>query len=126
MGVFVGGNDSTLSLSDVDIAVCTNEKANSMVNRLLEENSLDTICMIIVDELHMVGDVGRGSVLEILLSKILLSKECIRILGMSATLSNMQDLKQWLSAEYFETNLRPIQLKLLVRINCFIKFVALK
>ena len=39
--------------------MCTIEKANNIVNRMLEENSLDHIGALIVDELHMVADDDR-------------------------------------------------------------------
>lgn len=35
--------------------MCVIEKANNLVNTLLEEDSLDGISCLIVDELHMVG-----------------------------------------------------------------------
>ena len=34
--------------------MCTIEKANSLVNRMMEEDSLSTLGALIVDELHMV------------------------------------------------------------------------
>ncbi len=39
--------------------VCTIEKANQIVNRMLEEQSLDQLGALVVDELHMVGDEDR-------------------------------------------------------------------
>jgi hypothetical protein len=39
--------------------VCTIEKANALVNRMLEEDSLTEISALVVDELHMVGDDER-------------------------------------------------------------------
>ena len=38
----------------VGAVVCTYEKANGLVNRLLEEESLGDLSCIVVDELHMV------------------------------------------------------------------------
>lgn len=39
---------------DTSVAVCTIEKANSLVNRLLEEGRLSELGIIVIDELHMV------------------------------------------------------------------------
>jgi replicative superfamily II helicase len=50
------GNQGASSIDTVDIAVCTIEKANSLVNRLIEEGRLDDIGIVVVDELHMIGD----------------------------------------------------------------------
>ena len=51
--------------------VCTIEKANMLVTRMIEENALqERLCTVVVDEVHMVGDPGRGYVLELMLSKL--------------------------------------------------------
>lgn len=50
--------------------VCTIEKANLIVNELLESQSLASLCCIVVDELHMCGDPERGYLLELLLTKL--------------------------------------------------------
>lgn len=39
---------------DTSVAVCTIEKANSLINRLLEEGRLSELGIIVIDELHMV------------------------------------------------------------------------
>lgn len=49
------GNQGGGSLpKDTAIAVCTIEKANSLINRLLEEGRLSELGIIVIDELHMV------------------------------------------------------------------------
>jgi replicative superfamily II helicase len=42
---------------DTSVAVCTIEKANSLINRLLEEGRLSEMGIIVIDELHMVSSV---------------------------------------------------------------------
>lgn len=39
--------------------VCTIEKANMIVNKMLEEDSLSQLGALVIDELHMVGDDDR-------------------------------------------------------------------
>ncbi|CBZ27293.1 DNA polymerase theta (helicase domain only),putative [Leishmania mexicana MHOM/GT/2001/U1103] len=51
--------------------VCTIEKANALLNHMLEEGRTDEIGAVVVDELHMVGESGRGATLELFLSKVL-------------------------------------------------------
>lgn len=38
---------------------------------LLETNRLDEVGMLVVDEIHLIGDPTRGPVLEMMLSKLM-------------------------------------------------------
>ena len=71
VGGFMGSHHPKGGFKAVDIAVCTIEKANSLVNRLLEDSAMfDKLGIIVVDELHLLGDPQRGYLLELLLTKI--------------------------------------------------------
>lgn len=112
---FMGSYNPPGGFTSVQIAICTIEKANSLINRLLEEGSLSDIGAILVDEIHLLGDPSRGYLLELLLTKLMyISKKeesiQIQIVGMSAVLPNLDILAEWLEAELYKTNFRPVPL----------------
>ncbi len=75
------------------IGFCTIEKANGLINRLIEENRLDELGIVVVDELHMIGDESRGYLIELMITKLRFAlKSSIQLVGMSATLPNLVDL----------------------------------
>lgn len=51
---FYGSQGGSSLTKDTAVAVCTIEKANSLVNKLLEEGRLSEIAILVIDELHMV------------------------------------------------------------------------
>ena len=115
---FMGSQSPAGGLKTTDIGVATIEKANSLVNRLLEEGKLDSLACVVVDELHMLGDQSRGYLLELLLTKILYTAgDNVQIIGMSATLPNLSDLSNWLKASLYTTTFRPVPLTELIKID---------
>ncbi|XP_052209368.1 helicase and polymerase-containing protein TEBICHI isoform X2 [Diospyros lotus] len=125
---------------DTSVAVCTIEKANSLINRLLEEGRLSEIGIIVIDELHMVGDQSRGYLLELLLTKLRYAAgegnvessngessgtssgktdptNGLQIVGMSATLPNVASVADWLQAALYQTDFRPVPLEEYVKVG---------
>ncbi|KAM6940638.1 DNA polymerase theta [Xenentodon cancila] len=125
---YMGSTSAAGGFTALDVAVCTIEKANSLINRLIEEDNMGLLGMVVVDELHMVGDSGRGYLLELLLTKICYIaqkqnttgslSEGVQIIGMSATLPNLSLLAGWLGAELYQTDYRPVPLQEHLKVGC--------
>ncbi|XP_069800792.1 DNA polymerase theta [Dendropsophus ebraccatus] len=131
VGGYMGSSAPAGGFTSLDVAVCTIEKANGLVNRLIEEDRINVLGMMVVDELHMLGDSHRGYLLELLLTKIQYVTQKIadgrkdpvggctdvQIVGMSATLPNLSLLASWLQAELYHTDYRPVPLQEQIKIS---------
>jgi DNA polymerase theta len=53
------------------VVVANIERANTLVTRLMEADAtLPQLGLVVVDELHLLGDSQRGLLLELLLNKL--------------------------------------------------------
>nr|CRZ22819.1 BMA-HELQ-1 [Brugia malayi] len=98
------------------VYVATIEKANLLINSLIEVDRIDEIGVLVVDELHMIGENIRGAIIEQGLIKFM-QKGTGQIVGMSATLSNVEQLAKFLNAAVFSTKFRPVKLIEKVKID---------
>ncbi|OHT01325.1 DEAD/DEAH box helicase family protein [Tritrichomonas foetus] len=105
----VGGPD----FSRGNIAVCTYEKAHSIINAALLGKYADKIKLVIIDEIHMIGEDFRGPVIEALIVKLLLMNHSPRIIGLTATINQYDAslLADWINGFSFISEVRPSQVK---------------
>ncbi|KAH6650177.1 P-loop containing nucleoside triphosphate hydrolase protein [Chaetomium tenue] len=108
---FFGGSKIRATWADFDIAVCTMEKANSLVNTAIEDCSISALRAVVLDECHMIDDGYRGYLLELMGTKLLCLGQPVQIIGMSATLTNIELLKNWLQGHSYETHYRPVPIE---------------
>ncbi|XP_051054074.1 helicase POLQ-like isoform X2 [Phodopus roborovskii] len=97
--------------------IATIEKGHNLVNALIETGRISALGLVVVDELHMIGEGNRGAVLEMTLAKVLYTSKTTQIIGMSATLNNVEDLQEFLKAEYYTSQFRPVELKEYLKVN---------
>jgi replicative superfamily II helicase/DNA polymerase I-like protein with 3'-5' exonuclease and polymerase domains len=90
------------------IAVCTIEKANILLQKMIEASRVQELCCVIVDEIHLIAESKRGTTLESILSKLKFLAPTIQIIAMSATIPNIGQLAEWLGAYLFVTDFRPV------------------
>ncbi|XP_050430303.1 helicase POLQ-like isoform X2 [Adelges cooleyi] len=100
--------------------VCTLERGAGLVDCMLADNGRlggREIGMIVVDELHLLGEQKRGALLEATLTKVLYSKYNTQIIGMSATIGNMPEIGDFLNAHIYTRDFRPVQLTETIKLN---------
>ena len=79
-----------------------------MINQAIEEATIEDLAVLVLDELHMIDDPHRGYLLEPLVSKVRSLEQDVQIIGMSATLSNVEELAKWLDAAWYESDYQAV------------------
>ncbi len=101
-------NSSPKRLGEADVLILTNEKMDSLIRR--DISWISNVGLFIVDEIHLIGDQDRGPTLEMLLAIIRKISPRAQILALSATVSNSEEIADWLRCDLVDNNWRPTQL----------------
>ncbi len=93
-----------------DVVIATSEKMDSILRHDLEYAY--NLGVVIVDEVHLMGEPSRGPTLEMVISKIRDVNDEAQIIALSATIKNSREIAEWLNAEHIYSEFRPVPLKL--------------
>ncbi|XP_016975255.2 helicase POLQ-like [Drosophila rhopaloa] len=87
------------------------EKGAVLMDSLIDAQRPHEIGLVVVDELHLIGERGRGATLEAFLTKVMFLNAGIQIVGMSATIGNLSEISSFLNADVYTRGFRPVELK---------------
>jgi helicase len=86
-------------LEKADLIIMTSEMLSSRIRNIDSEKStfLQAIKVLITDEFHLVQDASRGSHLEVGLMKFTEINPNARLIMLSATMPNVEEIAEWVS-----------------------------
>ncbi len=73
-------------------------------------NTLRDVDTLIIDEFHMIGEFTRGPTLEAAITRAKIINPSMRIIALSATLKNIEEIEGWLEGTCIEHDYRPVPL----------------
>ncbi len=126
LGVKVGISTGDFDIVDpglarYDVIIATSEKVDSLLRHRAKWLA-DVISVVVLDEVHLIDDPGRGPTLEVLTARLQQVKPNLQVLALSATVKNADEIAKWLKAELVRSEWRPVPLKKGVYYNKRITF----
>jgi helicase len=114
LGVAVGISTGDLDKKDErlgrnQIIIATSEKADSLMRN--GASWVRDLSVLVVDEIHLLNDPGRGPTLEMTITKLRRCNPALQVIGLSATVANAGEIASWLEADMVSSDWRPIQLR---------------
>ena len=94
---------------DCDLCICTNEKLDSLLRRR-NQSWIGSIKTVVIDEIHLLNELSRGPVIEIVITILKKKLKRLQLIGLSATIGNPGELAHWLEAELILDEWRPVKL----------------
>ncbi|KAF9474450.1 Sec63-domain-containing protein [Pholiota conissans] len=121
VGELTGDSQMTKQeIAEAQILVVTPEKWDVITRKQTDTSYTNLVRLIIIDEIHLLHD-ERGPVLESIVSRTIRrmeqTSEYVRLVGLSATLPNYQDVATFLRVDekkglfYFDASYRPCGLQ---------------
>lgn len=116
LGVYTGeiGVDEAQDIpapGQAKVMIATPEKFDGFLRSW--QSNLDWLArvdLLVVDEAHLLADPHRGATLEGIIARFRIINPFLRVLALSATLGNPEELAQWLDAGLYKSDDRPVPL----------------
>lgn len=97
---------------DAQLIVMTAEKLDSYLRSWWRQSDwLAEVSLVIVDEIHTVGDGGRGAALDGTLTRLRQINPYARLLCLTATMGNVPEVAEWLGVRWVRSRIRWVPLK---------------
>lgn len=96
------------NLEKSNVLILTNEKMDSIIRHGVEW--VEEIGLVISDEVHLIGDESRGPTLEMILTQLKLLDTKPQLVGLSATITNSDEIADWLNCKLVKNDWRPVPL----------------
>ncbi|WP_137875462.1 DEAD/DEAH box helicase [Rhodococcus sp. Q] len=100
-------NISSDAVRRAQLWVATTEKFEALYRRSSLRDFIAKVGCVIIDEVHLVGDPERGATLESLIARLRAVEGRTRIVALSATVSNADELASWFNAQLIRSAWRP-------------------
>jgi len=111
IGLSTGDYDAAdPKLAQFDILIATSEKVDSLLRHRAKWLG-SAISVVVIDEVHLINDPGRGPTLEILTARLRQLNPKMQVLALSATIKNSNEIADWLDAELVTSEWRPVPLR---------------
>lgn len=94
--------------SNSDLSVMVFESFDALTR--FSWNVLREVDTLIIDEFHMIGEYSRGPTLESAITRAKIINPSLRIIALSATLKNIDEIEQWLDGKTVKHDYRPVPL----------------
>ena len=108
VAISIGDYDSSGGwLGKYDVIICTNEKMDSLIRH--QVSWISKASLIIIDEIHLLNDYGRGPIIEFALTQLRMLTNS-QLIALSATISNADEIAEWLEAKLVKNDYRPVKL----------------
>lgn len=110
IGISTGDYESSSRyLERYDVILLTLEKLDSLTR--IKPSWLRKCSVVVVDEVHVLGDKKRGPRLEGAMARFMSFNPSARIIALSATIPNAAEFGNWLHASLIQSEWRPVPLK---------------